>query len=131
MPARARLVPLLACFGLFALPLFAIHVPYLTLPFFWDELGQFVPTALDLLRGSWIAHSTVPNVHPPGVEVYLVLWYKLFGYSIPVTRVAMLLLAALGLLLTFLLAIRLSRGTRGAPAFLPPLLLLISPLFYT
>jgi hypothetical protein len=129
--ARARTFPLLICLALFALPLFAIHLPLLNLPFFWDEHGQFIPTALDLLRsGAWIAHSTTPNVHPPGVEVYLVVWYKLFGYSIPVTRVAMLVLATFGLLLTFLLAIRLSRGTRGAPAFLPPLLLLVSPLFY-
>ncbi len=76
---------------LFAAPLFAIHIPLLSLPFFWDEHGQFIPTALDLLRtGAWIAHSTTPNVHPPGVEAYLVLWYKLFGFSIPLTRVAML-----------------------------------------
>src|SRR5579875_2469492 len=77
-----RALPLLICFVLLALPLVAVHLPFLTLPFFWDELGQFIPTALDLLRsGSWIAHSTTPNVHPPGVEVYLVLWYKLFGDS--------------------------------------------------
>jgi hypothetical protein len=117
---------------LFALPLFFIHFSLLNLPYFWDEHGQFIPTALDLLRhGWWVARSTVPNVHPPGVELYLVLWYKIFGYSIVVTRVAMLLLAAGGLLLTFLLAIELSKGTRGAPAFWPPLLLLASPLFYT
>ncbi|HEX7360394.1 MAG TPA: hypothetical protein VF283_07865 [Bryobacteraceae bacterium] len=138
MPARARparrhkWVPLGLCFALFALPLFVIHLPLLHLPFFWDELGQFIPTALDLFRhGAWIAHSTTPNVHPPGVEAYLVLWYGLFGYSIVITRVAMLVLGSFGLLLTFLLAIRLSRGTAGAPAFLPPLLLLASPLFFT
>lgn len=131
-PARARVLPLLFCFVLFALPLAAIHVPFIRLPFFWDELGQFVPTALDLFRGgTWVAHSTTPNIHPPGVEAYLVLWYELFGYSIAITRVAMLAMAALGLLVTFLLAIHLSRGARGAPAFLPPLLLLVSPLFYT
>ncbi len=123
---------LLLFFALFAIPLVAIHLPLLSLPLFWDEGGQFIPTALDLLRhGDWVARSTVPNVHPPGVEVYLVLWYKLLGYSIPVTRVAMLLLASAGLLITFLLAIELSRGTKGAPAFLPPVLLLVSPLFYT
>ena len=117
---------------LFAVPLFLIHLRLLNLPYFWDEHGQFIPTALDLLRrGWWVARSTVPNVHPPGVEVYLVLWYKLFGYSIPLTRVAMLLLAAGGLLATFLLAIELSKGTRGAPAFWAPLLLMASPLFYT
>jgi hypothetical protein len=43
----------------------------------------------------------------------------------------MLVLAAAGVLLTFLLAIHLSRGTRGAPAFIPPILLIASPLFYT
>lgn len=129
---RRRPYYLLAFFLLFAAPLFAIHLTLLPLPFFWDEHGQFIPTALDLLRsGAWVAHSTTPNVHPPGVEAYLALCYKFFGYSIPLTRAAMLLLASAGLLFTFLLAIELSQGTKGAPAFLPPLFLLISPLFYT
>ena len=111
-------------FLLFAAPLYFIHLPLLTLPFFWDEHGQFVPTALDLLRdGAWVAHSTLPNIHPPGVEAYLVLWYKLFGYSIPLTRFAMLALAALGLLAAFILAVELTRNAQGAPAFLPPVLL--------
>lgn len=120
-------------FGFFTALLFVLHVHLLNLPFFWDEHGQFIPTALDLLRhGAWVAYSTVPNVHPPGLEAYLVLWYKLFGFSIPVTRVAMLLLAGAGLLFTFLLAIELSGDVKeGAPAFLPPLFLLASPLFYT
>ena len=48
------------------------HATFLKLPFFWDELGQFVPAALDIFRdGAWIPHSTVPNVHPPGVMAYL------------------------------------------------------------
>jgi hypothetical protein len=131
-PVQKRPYYLIVFWLLFAIPLFVIHLGLLTLPFFWDELGQFVPTALDLLRtGSWIAHSTVPNVHPPGVEAYLAILYKVFGYSIGLTRVAMLLVASVGLLATFLLAIELSQGTKGAPAFLPPLLLLVSPLFYT
>src|SRR5579884_3533344 len=96
---------------LFAIPLFAIHIALLKLPYFWDELGQFVPTALDIVRhGWWIPHSTIPNVHPPGVEAYLALLYKLFGYSIPLTRLAMLVVASAGLLATFLLAIELTQG---------------------
>lgn len=123
---------LVVFFLLFTAPLFAIHWPLLDLPFFWDEQGQFIPTALDLLHsGAWVAHSTIPNVHPPGVEAYLVGWYKLFGFSIPVTRAAMLAMAGLALLFTFLLAIELSKDADGAPAFLPPFLLLASPLFYT
>lgn len=117
---------------LFLLPLLASHAHLLTLPLFWDELGQFVPTALDLFRdGAIVAHSTVPNVHPPGVESYLALWFKAFGYSIPVTRIAMIAVSALGMLGTFLLSIELSKDTKGAPAFLPPFLLLVSPLFFT
>jgi hypothetical protein len=122
---------LLILFLLFTLMFAAFHLPLLKLPYFWDEQGQFVPTALDLLRdGAWVAHSTLPNIHPPGVEAYLVVWYKLFGYSILMTRIAMLLLAGLGLLGTFLLAIELSTKAAGAPAFVPPLLLMVSPLFF-
>lgn len=131
-PKKQRPYYLIAFWLLFAVPLFAIHFSLLTLPYFWDELGQFVPTALDIARlGAWIPRSAVPNVHPPGVEAYLALLYKIFGYSIPLTRVAMLLVASIGLVATFLLSIELSQGTKGAPAFLPPLLLLASPLFYT
>ena len=133
MPRHGRSALYLSIFFLlFAVPLFAIHFSLLNLPYFWDELGQFIPTALDLLRdGAWVAHSTLPNIHPPGVEAYLVLWYKLFGYSIPITRVAMLAVAAAGLLILFLLSIELSRDAPGVPAFLPPFLMLASPLFYT
>jgi hypothetical protein len=119
-------------FVFFSLILLALHAQLLGLPYFWDEQGQFIPTALDLLRhGWWVARSTIPNVHPPGLEVYLVAWYKLLGYSIPATRVAMLLVAGAGLTFTFLLAIELSRNAEGAPAFIPPVLLLVSPIFYT
>jgi hypothetical protein len=119
-------------FALFAAVVFASHSPFLDLPYFWDEHGQFVPAALDILRdGAWVPHSTVPNVHPPGVMAYLALVWRLFGYSIQATRVAMLTLASVGVLFTFLLAIELCRGAAGAPAFIAVLLLLADPLFYT
>ena len=122
--ARALRLPAIA------LAVFAIHFPFLALPYFWDELGQFVPAALDILRdGAWVPHSAVPNVHPPGVMAYLAAVWRIFGYSIPATRAAMLLLGSLTELFTFLLAVRLLRGS--APAFLAVLLLLLDPLFYT
>src|SRR5262249_2512989 len=102
----------------FAALVIAIHLPFLKLPFFWDELGQFVPAALDILRsGAWIPHSTLPNVHPPAVMAYLALVWKIFGYSIAAGRVAMLVVASAGVLFSFQLAIRLSRGVAGTPAF--------------
>ena len=119
-PRKPKPLHLLIFFLFFAIPLFLLHVQVLNLPYFWDELGQFVPTALDLWRsGLLVAHSVVPNVHPPGLAAYLALCYKIFGFSTVVTRSAMLFMAAGGLLLTFLLAIELCRGSNGAPAFLP------------
>src|ERR1700688_3502335 len=103
--------PSLFFFGSFALVVFLTHAPYFNLPYFWDELGQFVPSALDIYRdGAWVPHSTVPNAHPPGVMAYLALVWKIFGYSIPAARIAMLIVASAGLLFSFLLAIRLCRG---------------------
>ena len=131
-PRRKRPHYLAVFFLVFAVPLFLSHIQLLDLPYFWDELGQFVPTALDLLRHGWLVpRSTVPNVHPPLVEAYLALAYQVFGYSIAATRIAMLLMASAGLLVLFLLSIELSKGTRGVPAFLPPIFLLASPLFFT
>jgi hypothetical protein len=118
-------------FAVFAVAVLALHSPYLKLPYFWDELGQFVPAALDIERdGAWIPHSVPPNVHPPGVMAYLPLVWRVTGYSIFTTRVAMLLIAALGLLFVYLLTIELCPALRGPPAFIVAALVLISPLFY-
>jgi hypothetical protein len=119
-------------FAGFAAILLVIHAAYLNLPYFWDELGQFVPASLDVFQhGDWVPKSTLPNVHPPGVMAYLALTWKIFGYSIPATRIAMLMMAAAGVLFSFLLAIRLSRNTVGAPAFAAAAFLLATPMFFT
>ena len=60
---------------------------------------------------------------------YLALIWRLFGYSIPATRAAMLVLGSALVFVSFLLGLRLCRGMRGAPAFLAILLLLADPLF--
>jgi Dolichyl-phosphate-mannose-protein mannosyltransferase len=123
-----RLASLLA---LVTLVVLLSHAAYLSLPYFWDEMGQFVPAALDILRdGAWVPHSTVPNAHPPGVMAYLAVVWKLFGYSISATRAAMLLLASLAVFLTWRLSERLNPGLNGAWAFAPVILLLLDPLFY-
>jgi 4-amino-4-deoxy-L-arabinose transferase-like glycosyltransferase len=120
---------------LFALIAFLSHAPLMRLPYFWDELGQFVPAALDIFHGgfgpaAWIPHSTVPNAHPPGVMAYLAAFWTVAGYSVVSTRAAMLLVASVALLVAFLLAIELCRNVRGAPAFMAVFLLCVSPLFF-
>lgn len=118
-------------FLLFALIVFASHLPLVGLPYYWDEVGQFIPAALDILHeGAWVPHSAVPNIHPPAVMAYLAAVWRLAGYHPASTRCAMLLLASMGLLAAFLLAIELLRGVRGTPAFLAVALLSVSPLFF-
>jgi hypothetical protein len=115
----------------FAVAVLLLHAPYLSLPYFWDELGQFVPAGLDILRhGWWVPHSATPNVHPPAVMAWLAVAWKTAGYSVAATRVAMLLVGALALYSAFLLAIEMCRGVPGAPALFVALLLLATPLFY-
>jgi 4-amino-4-deoxy-L-arabinose transferase-like glycosyltransferase len=118
-------------FLLFALILFLSHIPLLSLPYFWDEAGQFVPAGLDILHGGhWIPQSVKPNIHPPAVMAYLAAAWKLAGFTPVTTRCAMLLVAAFGVLAAFLLAIELARDADGRPAFLAAGLVLLSPLFF-
>jgi hypothetical protein len=128
-PVRRRSYILV--YALLAFILLMAHAPLLQLPFFWDEAGQFIPQSLDLYTsGSLIPHSTTPNIHPPAVMAWLALVWHVVGYSIPATRIAMTLVAALGAMFAFLLAIELCRGAAGTPAFAAVALLCMSPLFY-
>jgi 4-amino-4-deoxy-L-arabinose transferase-like glycosyltransferase len=118
-------------FLLFAAVIVPAHFWMVRLPYFWDEAGQFVPAGLDLLHdGSWIPHSTTPNIHPPGLPAYLAGVWRVAGFHAASTRIGMLLLASLGALAAFLLAIELTRDAKGTPAFLAAMLLCISPVFY-
>jgi 4-amino-4-deoxy-L-arabinose transferase-like glycosyltransferase len=129
---RPRVVTYLFFFAAFASIVCLTHVRYLRLPYYWDELGQFVPAALDIYeKGAWIPQRTIPNVHPPGLMACLAAVWTVTGHSIPATRLAMLALGSASLLVLFLLAIELTKGVRGAPAFAAVLLMAASPLFYT
>ena len=130
---RRQIHPFIYLFflALFAAVLFVTHAPLLNLPYYWDELGQFVPASLDLYTtGAWVPYTTVPNVHPPGLMAYLAAFWSIAGCSPLVTRIAMLLVASLAVLAAFLLAIELCRNTPGTPAFMAVFLLCASPLFF-
>jgi 4-amino-4-deoxy-L-arabinose transferase-like glycosyltransferase len=130
--AYSRRASSLLFFLAFLALMVALHLPMLKFPFHWDELGQFAPSSLDLYQdGSLVAHSTLPNVHPPGVMVIVALTWRIFGVSVWSARVAMLVVASAGLLFSFLLAIRLCRGAAGAPAFAAVLFLMASPIFFS
>jgi hypothetical protein len=118
-------------FAIFTASLLLSHSPFLRLPYFWDEATQFIPASADLYQtGAVIAHSVTPNIHPPGLMLYLAGAWRLSTFSPPATRTAMLVLAAFGLLAAFLLAIELSKDVPGMPAFLAVALLFVSPIFF-
>ena len=94
-------------FAIIFVVIFLLHAPLLSLPYFWDEAGYYVPSARDLLlTGNLIPHTTVSSAHPPLVLAWIALWWKLAGYAPLVTRSAMLLVAAFSLLGLFRLARR-------------------------
>jgi 4-amino-4-deoxy-L-arabinose transferase-like glycosyltransferase len=131
-PEKERVRPgtYVLVFAASAAILFILHAAWLTLPYFWDEAGYYVPAALDVYHhGAIIPTSVPPTVHPPGVPTYLAVLWRIVGFHHAATRGAMLLIAALGLAASFLLAIELSKEARGFPAIFAAMLLCVSPLF--
>jgi 4-amino-4-deoxy-L-arabinose transferase-like glycosyltransferase len=114
-----------------ALFLLLAHLPLVSVPYFWDEAGQFIPASLDLFySGEIVPHSTVPNVHPPGVMLYLAGVWRLFGYSIVTSRIAMLLIAILACWCVYRLAADFLCPDRTA-AVMTLVLLCLSPLYFS
>ena len=100
--------PLWMIFPVIFVALYASHFSLLRLPYYWDEAGYYIPAAWDFFRtGSLIPTTTLTNAHPPLPSVYLALWWKASGYLPEVTREAVLIVASLGLLAVWRLALRL------------------------
>src|ERR1700756_3248394 len=97
-----------AVFALTLAAVFFAHLPLLRLPYYWDEAGYYIPAAWDFFRtGSLIPQTTLTNAHPPLPSIYLALWWKASGFLPEVTREAILIIAAFGLLAVWKLALRL------------------------
>jgi 4-amino-4-deoxy-L-arabinose transferase-like glycosyltransferase len=118
-------------FLLFVSVLLLTHLPWIDLPYFWDEAGYYIPAALDLLHsGSPIPHSVAPLIHPPALSAWLAAVWSIAGFHSETTRCAMLLACAAGALASLLLAIELLREAHGMPAFLAAGMLCLSPVFF-
>jgi 4-amino-4-deoxy-L-arabinose transferase-like glycosyltransferase len=112
-PRLDRPLPLWMIFPVIFAAVYASHFTLLGLPYYWDEAGYYIPAAWDFFRtGSLIPITTLTNAHPPLPSIYLALWWKASGFLPEVTREAVLLVAALGLLAVWRLAMRLV----GVPA---------------
>ena len=109
--------------------LYASHFTLLRLPYYWDEAGYYIPAAWDFFRtGSLIPITTLTNAHPPLPSIYLALWWKVSGFYPEVTREAVLMVAAMGLLAVWRLAMRLV-GVAGV-AFWTVVLTGIYPIWF-
>src|SRR5579863_8773286 len=87
--------------------LYATHAALLRLPYYWDEAGYYIPAAWDFFRtGSLIPTTTLNNAHPALPSIYLALGWKASGFYPEVTREAVLMVASLGLLAVWRLAMR-------------------------
>ena len=101
-------LPLWMIFPVIFAALYASHFTLLRVPYYWDEAGYYIPAAWDFFRtGSLIPITTLTNAHPPLPSIYLALWWKLSGFDPEVTREAVLIVSAFGLLAVWRLAIRL------------------------
>jgi hypothetical protein len=88
--------------------LYASHFTLLRLPYYWDEAGYYIPAAWDFFRtGSLIPITTLTNAHPPLPSIVLALCWKAFGFCPLVTRLAVLVVASLGLTAVWRVAMRL------------------------
>jgi hypothetical protein len=106
-PWPDRPLPLWMIFPVIFAALYASHFALLRVPYYWDEAGYYIPAAWDFFRtGTLIPTTTLTNAHPPLPSIYLALWWKLSGFYPEVTREAVLLVAALGLLGVWRLAMR-------------------------
>jgi len=109
--------------------LYVSHFSLLRLPYYWDEAGYYIPAAWDFFRtGSLIPITTLSNAHPPLPSIYLALWWKASGFYPEVTREAVLMVASLGLLAVWRLALRVAGS--GLVAFWTVILTALYPIWF-
>jgi 4-amino-4-deoxy-L-arabinose transferase-like glycosyltransferase len=114
-PSADAPLPLWMIFPVIFAALYLTHWTLLRLPYYWDEAGYYIPAAWDFLRtGSLIPTTTLSNAHPPLPSIYLALWWRVCGYHPAVTREAVLIVASVGLLAVWRLALKLNGSAHVA-----------------
>lgn len=105
-----------------------LHLRLLSLPFFWDEAGYYIPAARDFfLSGSLIPHTTLHTAHTPLLSIFLAAIWKVAGYGIVVTRLFVLAVACFGLWQVYRLAESVSNRSIAIAA---TLLTALYPIFF-
>jgi len=114
-------------FLFFFASLLIVKANILNAPYHWDVMGYVIPSA-DAFYESWhLSSLTGLSGHPPLFFIVLALAWKLFGQSLVVSHVLVLIFGALGLTVLFVLTENLFTWKEAAAAVL---LLFFNQLFF-
>jgi 4-amino-4-deoxy-L-arabinose transferase-like glycosyltransferase len=127
--ALRRVPPAALVFAAALVALFVLRGRALSTPYFWDEIGYYVPNAVSMYRNRLypIPTLTVPQSYPPLQPLTLVAGWWLLGFSIAATRVVGFVTTAAAVAATFELGRRSFSTAAGAWA---AVLTLASPVFF-
>lgn len=113
----SRRLGALAVFAISLALLFLLRGEVLQTPYFWDEVGYYIPNAVSMYRNNLypIPDTAVPQSYPPLQPLTIVFGWWIFGFSIAATRITVFLTTAAVLTVTYLLGERVT-GSRAAGA---------------
>jgi len=105
-----------------------LKLPIINTPHHWDSLGRDIPAAIWILEHNFNPFVGDLNVgHPPFTFELLALSFLIFGKSLSVSHLLVVLFSFLGIYFTYLLALHLFDEHVGIIA---SLLLFFSPMYF-
>jgi 4-amino-4-deoxy-L-arabinose transferase-like glycosyltransferase len=98
--------------------LFLLRGEALATPYFWDEVGYYVPNAVSMYENHLypIPETTVPQSYPPLHPLLIVVGWWLLGFSIAATRVVGFVVAAATVAAVYALGRELASPAVGVAA---------------
>lgn len=117
----------LLVFLVFGLLIFSFKLAYVRLPFFWDEV-VYSSGVLKVFDNGLNPFVYFDVYKPPLFFLSFALLYKIFGYSIVISHLGMLLISLAVMCFTFLLGKTIYTKEAG---FFAALILFFYPSFYT
>lgn len=116
---------------LFFLTVLLFKLPIINTPFHWDDLGPTLAGAFFIYRHGfdaiWMSGPRADIGHPPFFYDVLAAMWAIFGYSIWISHLVVILFSFLGVYFTYLLGTQLKDEKTG---FIASLCLFFSPLYF-
>jgi 4-amino-4-deoxy-L-arabinose transferase-like glycosyltransferase len=104
-----------------------LKAPIMNVPYTWDGITIILETQL-IYADSWVDYmNNVTHGHPPLFKIILQLMWKLFGQSIFISRMLVVIFSYLAILYTYLIGRLIENKQLG---FTAACLLFLSPLYF-